>query len=95
MQVDGWKGKTYSVDITGDSERDASFALDVRYQIAGDRSWPSSGVADRTGFHVTIRSTAGSRSSQPRGKVVAVDFMYATCQLPDFCVRIVNRPGRR
>ena len=25
-----------------------------------------------------------------KGKVVAVNFMYTTCQLPDFCVRLVN-----
>lgn len=28
--------------------------------------------------------------SQMRGKVVAVNFMYTTCVLPDFCLRIVN-----
>jgi hypothetical protein len=31
--VDGWKGKTYVVEITGDSRRDASFTLEVTYQI--------------------------------------------------------------
>jgi protein SCO1/2 len=25
-----------------------------------------------------------------KGKVVAVNFMYTTCQLPDFCIRLVN-----
>ena len=33
LQVDGWEGKTYRVDISGDSARDASFTLDVSYQI--------------------------------------------------------------
>lgn len=28
-----------------------------------------------------------------RGKVVAMNFMYTTCQLPDFCLRIVNHFG--
>jgi protein SCO1/2 len=28
-----------------------------------------------------------------RGKVVALNFMYTTCQLPDFCLRIVNHFG--
>jgi protein SCO1 len=28
--------------------------------------------------------------SQLRGKLVAINFMYTTCQLPDFCVRVVN-----
>jgi protein SCO1 len=31
--------------------------------------------------------------SQFRGKVVAMNFMYTTCQLPDFCLRIVNHFG--
>jgi protein SCO1/2 len=33
------------------------------------------------------------RLSQFRGKVVAINFMYTTCQLPDFCLRIVNHFG--
>lgn len=28
--------------------------------------------------------------AQTRGRVVAINFMYTTCQLPDFCLRIVN-----
>ena len=28
--------------------------------------------------------------SEFRGKVVGLNFMYTTCQLPDFCLRIVN-----
>lgn len=28
-----------------------------------------------------------------RGKVVALNFMYTTCQLPDFCLRVVNHFG--
>jgi protein SCO1/2 len=31
--------------------------------------------------------------SKLRGKVVAINFMYTTCQLPDFCLRIVNHFG--
>lgn len=31
--------------------------------------------------------------SQLRGKVVAINFMYTTCQLPDFCLRMVNHFG--
>ncbi len=31
--------------------------------------------------------------SEFRGKVVAINFMYTTCQLPDFCLRIVNHFG--
>jgi protein SCO1/2 len=31
--------------------------------------------------------------SQLRGKIVAINFTYTTCQLPDFCLRIVNHFG--
>jgi len=31
--------------------------------------------------------------SEFRGRVVAINFMYTTCQLPDFCVRMVNHFG--
>ena len=31
--------------------------------------------------------------TQARGKVVAINFMYTTCKLPDFCLRIVNHFG--
>jgi len=34
MLVDGWRGKTYRIDITGDSNRDATYALTVTYRIA-------------------------------------------------------------
>ena len=33
MLVDGWRGKTYRIDITGDPARDATFALTVTYRI--------------------------------------------------------------
>ena len=33
MLVDGWKGKTYRVEVTGDPGRDVSFVLAVTYQI--------------------------------------------------------------
>jgi protein SCO1/2 len=33
------------------------------------------------------------RLSQFRGKVVAINFMYTTCQLPDYCLRMVNHFG--
>ena len=33
MLVDGWRGKTYRIDITGDPIRDATFALTVTYRI--------------------------------------------------------------
>jgi hypothetical protein len=33
MLVDGWRGKTYRVEVTGDPSRDASFGLTVTYRI--------------------------------------------------------------
>jgi hypothetical protein len=33
MLVDGWRGKTYRIDVTGDPSRNASFALAVTYRI--------------------------------------------------------------
>jgi hypothetical protein len=37
MLVDGWQGKTYRVEVTGDDVRDASFTLNVSYQIRCER----------------------------------------------------------
>ena len=34
MLVDGWEGKTYRVEIAGDSLRDASFRLSIVYDIS-------------------------------------------------------------
>jgi hypothetical protein len=33
MLVDGWKGKTYLIEVTSGGDREASFALAVTYQI--------------------------------------------------------------
>jgi hypothetical protein len=37
MLVDGSRGKTYRVDITGDAARAATFTLDVTYEIRCER----------------------------------------------------------
>jgi hypothetical protein len=37
MLVDGTRGKTYRVEVTGDENRDASFALAVTYKITCER----------------------------------------------------------
>lgn len=34
MLVDGTRGKAYRIEVTGDADRDASFALSVTYSIA-------------------------------------------------------------
>ena len=37
MLVDGWQGKTYRVEVTGDEVRAATFTLDVTYEISCER----------------------------------------------------------
>ena len=44
-------------------------------------------------FTLTDHKLRPVRFSQLRGKIVAINFMYTTCQLPDFCLRIVNHFG--
>ena len=44
-------------------------------------------------FTLTDQRSRRVSLSQLRGKVVAVNFIYTACQLPDFCARIVNHFG--
>jgi protein SCO1/2 len=44
-------------------------------------------------FTLIDQKTRKVSLSQFRGRVVAINFMYTTCQLPDFCVRMVNHFG--
>jgi protein SCO1/2 len=44
-------------------------------------------------FTLTDHKRRPVRFSQLRGKIVAINFTYTTCQLPDFCLRIVNHFG--
>jgi protein SCO1/2 len=44
-------------------------------------------------FTLTDQKSRRLSLSELRGKVVAVNFMYTTCQLPDFCLRVVNHFG--
>ena len=37
MLVDGWRGKTHRIDISGDSTRDATFAPTATYRITCER----------------------------------------------------------
>jgi protein SCO1/2 len=46
---------------------------------------PDVGLIDHKGRSVSL--------ARFRGKVIAVNFMYTTCQLPDFCLRLVNHFG--
>lgn len=53
--------------------------------VASGAAVPDFALIDQQRRRVTL--------SQFRGKVVAINFMYTTCQLPDFCLRIVNHFG--
>jgi protein SCO1/2 len=53
--------------------------------VAAGAAVPDFALIDQQRRRVTL--------SQFRGKVVAINFMYTTCQLPDFCLRIVNHFG--
>lgn len=44
-------------------------------------------------FRLIDQKTRPVSLSDFRGKVVAVNFTYTTCQLPDFCLRLVNHFG--
>jgi hypothetical protein len=33
MLVDGWRGKTYRIEVAGDAARDTTFVLAVTYRI--------------------------------------------------------------
>jgi protein SCO1/2 len=44
-------------------------------------------------FTLTDQKGRPVRFSRLRGKIVAINFTYTTCQLPDFCLRIVNHFG--
>lgn len=51
---------------------------------------PGAPVAD---FHLIDQANRPVSLSMFRGKVVALNFTYTSCQLPDFCLRLVNHFG--
>jgi protein SCO1/2 len=46
--------------------------------------------ADVPDFTLTDSRRQQVRLSNFRGRIVAINFMYTTCQLPDYCLRLVN-----
>ena len=44
-------------------------------------------------FTLTDQKSRRFALAELRGKVVAINFMYTACQLPDFCLRVVNHFG--
>jgi protein SCO1 len=72
----------------------AARRLSLLKQIAGGGSAKAVSVGETVpDFRLTDQKYREMALSQLRGKVVAVNFMYTTCQLPDFCLRIVNHFG--
>jgi protein SCO1 len=69
----------------------AARRLALLKDIARGRSGPTLSVGDRVAdFTLTDQKSRSLSLSQLRGKVVAINFMYTACQLPDFCLRMVN-----
>lgn len=54
-------------------------------RVAIGETVPDFSLVDQTARPVTLR--------QFRGQVVAINFMYTTCQLTDYCLRLVNHFG--
>ncbi len=72
----------------------AARRLSLLKQIGGGGAAKAVGVGDPVpDFRLTDQKSREMALSQFRGKVVAVNFMYTTCQLPDFCLRVVNNFG--
>jgi protein SCO1/2 len=68
--------------------------LSLLKEIATGRATKALAVgASVPDFSLTDHKHRRIALSQLRGKVVAINFMYTTCQLPDFCLRVVNHFG--
>lgn len=72
----------------------AARRLSLFKEIASGRAAKAVAVGETVpDFRLTDQKSHEMALSQFRGKVVAINFMYTTCQLPDFCLRIVNHFG--
>jgi protein SCO1/2 len=72
----------------------AARRLALMKKIASGRPATAVNVgAEVPDFTLTDHKSRRVSLSQFRGKVVAINFMYTTCQLPEFCLRIVNHFG--
>jgi protein SCO1/2 len=81
---------------TGSLEQDPLIArrLSVMREVASGRAPTLVAIgAHVPDFHVIDQRRRPVSLSAFAGKVVAINFMYTTCQLPDFCLRIVNHFG--
>lgn len=69
----------------------AARRLSLLRQIAGGDAPKALAVGDAVpDFRLIDQKSQPVSLSEFRGKVVAINFMYTTCQLPDFCLRLVN-----
>lgn len=69
----------------------AAHRLALLKDIARGRSVRPLSVGDSVpDFTLTDQKARSFSLSHVRGKVVAINFMYTACQLPDFCLRMVN-----
>ena len=71
----------------------AARRLALLIEIAGRASKTLAAGEAVPDFHLIDQAARRVSLSGFRGKVVAINFMYTTCQLPDFCLRIVNHFG--
>ena len=67
-------------------------ALAIRFALTPDAPQRGLPLLDSLGGHFELPSTLGKRLSLSdlRGKVVAVNFIYTSCALPNFCLRLAN-----
>jgi protein SCO1/2 len=68
--------------------------LSIFRDVTGGRESRALGVGEAVpDFTLVDQHRQRVTLSAFRGRVVAINFMYTTCQLPDFCVRMVNHFG--
>jgi protein SCO1/2 len=94
--ADASYAESLHVRRTGSLEQDPLIArrLSVMRQVASGRAPNAIAVgAHVPNFHLIDQQSRPVTLSAFAGKVVAINFMYTTCQLPDFCLRIVNHFG--
>jgi protein SCO1/2 len=94
--ADASYAESIHVRRTGSLEQDPLIArrLSVMRQVASGRAPAVLPIgAHVPDFHLIDQNSRPVSLSEFSGKVVAINFMYTTCQLPDFCLRIVNHFG--
>jgi protein SCO1 len=72
----------------------AASRLKLLTQVAGGASHKVLTIGDVVpDFRLTNQTGSPIALSQLRGKVIAVNFIYTSCPLPNFCLRIANNFG--